>query len=91
MKGARDRRGEELVVSAAILNALAAASGLAERVELELGEGERLESGQTDFARLATQLEQGERAWFGLSADGSVLQPDEMPGSSRRRLIQPVA
>ena len=40
VKGARDRAGEEMVVSRLFLNTLAEACGVAERVELNLLEGE---------------------------------------------------
>jgi len=52
-KRARDREGEEAVVDAVILNALAEAAGLAERVPLPLQHGEQLEKGTSIFSATA--------------------------------------
>jgi hypothetical protein len=71
-KGARDRMGEETVVSHLLLNALAAACGRAEALDLALGPGDALQTQQVDFAPLAEQLQRGEIDHFGLTADGLI-------------------
>jgi hypothetical protein len=73
-KGARDRTGEEMLVSHLILNSLAAASRLEELLDLELVSGDRLQTNQVEFAPLAEQLQRGEIDHFGLTADGLVAQ-----------------
>lgn len=79
-KGARDRAGEEGMVSGLILNALAEASGLAERLALPLGAGDRQSAETYDFAAPAGQLARGEITRFGIEPDGRV-QLDAGPGA----------
>lgn len=69
-KGARDRPGEEGLVSALLLDALAEACGIAERPPLALGPGDRLSAERDDFAPAAAALSRGERPFFGISAMG---------------------
>lgn len=78
-KGVRDRAGEEALVSHVLLNALADACGLAERLPLALGAGDRLARASYEYSALADQLQQGERSWFGLRADGVILSSAETP------------
>jgi hypothetical protein len=78
-KGVRDRSDEEQLVCTVILNALAHACGLADRLPLELGAGDRLESQSYAYSPLADELQRGDRAWFGLGADGVILTPAETP------------
>jgi hypothetical protein len=78
-KGARNRIDEERLVSTLLVHALAVACGLLERPALPLGEGDGLEMRTYDYAVLAAALAHGERAWFGLSADGRIATAEETP------------
>lgn len=69
-KGARDRRGEENLVSDVLLNAIAAACGLPHRLSLSLGDGDRLEKGDFSLAPLAERLLDADFSYFGVHADG---------------------
>jgi hypothetical protein len=80
-KGARDRAGEEGLVSRLILNALAGASGLDERLALDVGPGDSLNQETTDLAAAAVELLDGRRSVFGISDDGRLLGPDERPAA----------
>ena len=72
-KGARDRDGEEELVSRLILDALGAACGVAERLLLPLGPGDELIANEWDYIAPAEQLRRGGIAWFGIQPDGSLL------------------
>jgi hypothetical protein len=70
-KGARDRLGEEDLVSRLMLNGLAAAYGLDDlRLSLLLGQGDRLTINTVDFAVQGQRLHDGEIDFFGVHADG---------------------
>ncbi len=71
-KGARDRAGEEALVSRLILDALAEACGVADRPPLPLGAGDSLASEQVDFTAPAERLRAGELRWFGIEPDGGL-------------------
>jgi hypothetical protein len=71
-KGARDRAGEEGLVSALMLNALAEASGLDERLALPLGPGDDLAAETVEFAPLAAQLHRDAIPFFGILPDGAI-------------------
>ena len=71
-KGARDRAGEEGLVSALILNALAEASGLTEQLPLALGPGDALSSETVEFAPPAEQLHHDAIPFFGILPDGAI-------------------
>ncbi len=70
-KGARDRAGEEGLVSALLLNALAEAGGVAERLPLALGPGDELSVETVEFAPLAEQLHRDAIPFFGILPDGT--------------------
>ena len=72
-KGARDRDGEEELVSRLLLDALGAACDVAERPPLPLGPGDELTTAAWDYAAPAEQLRRGEIAWFGIEPDGTLL------------------
>lgn len=72
-KGARDRAGEEGLVSRLILDALGEACGAAARPPLPLGPGDSLVSGSVDFAAEAGRLRRGEVRWFGIEPDGALM------------------
>jgi hypothetical protein len=76
-KGARDRAGEEEMVSRLILNSLAQACGLDNRLAIPLVEGDRLLTAVSDFFPVAQQLSQGAKAFFAIRADGYL--DDSMP------------
>jgi hypothetical protein len=69
-KGARDRKGEEHLVSRLLLNALAEAYGLDHRLPLELGEGDEHECRRTFVVNPVGQLMGGEIDHFLLCSDG---------------------
>jgi hypothetical protein len=69
-KGARDRAAEEALVSDVIINALAAAFSLSDRLPLDLTDGDRLAEDTTDLVALSRQVYRHERAAFYLPADG---------------------
>ena len=71
-KGARDRAGEEGLVSALILNALAKASGLSEQLALPLGPGDNLAATTVEFSPLAEQLRRDAIPFFGILPDGAI-------------------
>lgn len=78
-KGLRDRRGEEELVSHALLNLLAEACRLDHRLELELSCTDRSTSAHYDYQILAEQLMQDARPWFGIQKDGLPLTPQATP------------
>ena len=71
-KGARDRAGEEGLVSALLLNVLAEASGVVEALPLGLGVGDSLSAETVEFAPLAEQLHRDAIPFFGILPDGSL-------------------
>ncbi|MBP6015087.1 MAG: hypothetical protein KA586_00045 [Candidatus Promineofilum sp.] len=87
-KGARDRDGEEGLVSRLILEVLAESCGLTGsddaagaglHVPLPLGPGDSLTSETIDFAAVAEQLRRREIPYFGIDADGRVRTTDAHP------------
>jgi len=85
-KGARDRAGEESIVAAVLLNALAEALGIPERLPLPLLPGEALQTEATPSAEALTAFLQGERSSLCIEVGGR-LCPDApapaalLPGS----------
>jgi hypothetical protein len=77
-KGARDRAGEEGLVSRVILNALAEEFGVAPRLAIALGPGDKHERQITDLLAAARQLARGESSCFGVSADGQLVSPSPL-------------
>jgi hypothetical protein len=80
-KGARDRAGEEAVVSRLILDALGEACGISDRPPLPLGAGDRLSSESIDFAAEAKRLRQREIAYFGIEPDGAFRSSGNPPAA----------
>jgi nicotinic acid mononucleotide adenylyltransferase len=72
-KGARDRAGEESLVSRLILDALAEACGIADRPPLPIGAGDSLSTEVVDFTVAAERLHREEIAWFGIESDGALM------------------
>ncbi|WP_420629102.1 hypothetical protein [Candidatus Leptofilum sp.] len=71
-KGFRNRSGEENLVSRIILNGLAEAMALPHRLPLPLTAADRLVVSTHHFGQAARQLNLGERAFFGVRADGRI-------------------
>ena len=85
-KGERNRDGEEEVVSLLILNTLAEAMGLAERLPLPLLGQEKVAREVVDLRSAVGRVLSQQTAWVGVYADGRVredgLQPQLLlPGS----------
>ena len=83
-KGARDRAGEEDLVSRLILDVLAEACGVDAtsnglRPPLPLGPGDSLTTETIDFNAVAEQLRRREIPYFGIHADGRVRTTDAHP------------
>lgn len=72
-KGARDRAGEEGLVSRLILDALAEACGISDRPPLPVGPGDSLASELVDFTAAAERLHRDEITWFGIESDGALM------------------
>lgn len=71
-KGARDRAGEEGLVSRLILDALGESCAIADRPSLPLGSGDSLSVERIDYAAVAERLRRREIAWFGIEPDGGL-------------------
>lgn len=80
-KGYRDRAGEENLVSRVILNALAEAMDLAQRLPYMLSDEDRVTVTTHRFGEAAQQIHDGELDHFGVTADGRI----------RRKHINPQA
>ncbi len=78
-KGARDRQGEEQLVSSLMLHALTVACGLPDPLALPLGSGDKLESDVQDFAAAVAQLLRGEIPFLGIYAHGLLRTTDICP------------
>ncbi len=78
-KGARDRAGEEEMVSRVLLNALAQACGLERRVTVPLVTGDDLSVGITDFGQYIELLLHDGRTHFGILDAGEILDSDARP------------
>lgn len=78
-KGARDRQGEETLVSHLLLNTLAEACGLPHRLPWQLGKEDTLECEINDFAGVVTQLQQRKVPYFGVQAHGLMCPHHTLP------------
>lgn len=78
-KGARDRIGEEALVSRLLLNMLAQACGLKEQLELGLLDGDKLQVKRYEFIAQAQALYDGECDYFGIQAHGQPVALDLFP------------
>lgn len=72
-KGARDRAGEEGLVSRLILDALGEACGISDRPPLPMGPGDSLSSETVDYVAPAEGLRGGGLRWFGIEPDGALM------------------
>jgi hypothetical protein len=79
LKGARDRAGEEELVSRALLSAIAEAFGLTERLPLALLPGDSLTSSTHDLAGEAQRLHAGDIPYFGIQAEGYLRAQEAWP------------
>lgn len=80
-KGQRDREGEEDMVSRVLLNALAQACDIPQRVEVPLVDGDDLSVQVTDFCALIMQLLANKLTHFGIEDDGQILDTDARPAA----------
>ena len=71
-KGARDRAGEENVVSRIMLNALAKIAGVEDRLTIPLRDADRLESNSYNFLETAVNLYNHNIDYFGVTSDGRI-------------------
>ncbi len=71
-KGARDRAGEEELVSRVMLNSLAQAVGLPDRLPVSLRPGDRLDTNTRDFSEKAGQLVRREIDCFCVEDNGRI-------------------
>lgn len=78
-KGYRNRAGEENLVSRVILNALAKTMSLPGDLPLELTDNERLTVLTHHFGQAAQQIDRGELAYFGVTADGRIRRKNVNP------------
>ncbi len=69
-KGARDRAGEENVVSRILLNGLAQSCGIKQQVPVPLTSGDVLHVEVTDFKQLIEQLQRAEITYFSIYDNG---------------------
>ena len=72
-KGARDRAGEEALVSRLILDALGEASGIADRPPLPTRPDDSLSVETFDYTTAAEHLRSREIPWFGIEPDGGLM------------------
>lgn len=79
IKQARSRIQEETVVDALILNALAAAAGVVERVEPQLLPGEMIDQEEAGQGDGLAALLSGEVAALRMEADGRIDNPERRP------------
>jgi hypothetical protein len=80
-KGARNRAGEEDLVSRLILHAVAEIVGLGAGVDLPLRSGDLLERAAVDLANEARQLYQGRCHFFGVNPNGTLCQQEARPST----------
>ena len=78
-KGLRNRDGEESLVSQIMLNALANAYGLEERLEIPLSPGDKLTVDCSDIEEAATLLRDGSISFFGVNDVGQVKTDNKRP------------
>lgn len=78
-KGARDRTGEEDMVSRVMLNSLSASCCHPHHIALPLGEGDSLDTETYDFEMMAQRLHAGEIDYFGIHDHGRIRTTDVHP------------
>ena len=78
-KGARDRAGEENLVSRVMLNSLAQAAGIDIQIPTPLRAGDQLVVETRDFAEKAAQLDRGEIDFFCVEDNGRIQTVDLRP------------
>ena len=69
-KGARDREGEEDLVSRVLLNSLAKACGIRQQIPIPFVSADRLEIKENNFAQMVRSLRRGEISHFAISDHG---------------------
>lgn len=78
-KGARDRAGEEGLVSRVMLNSLAQAAGVPHQLDVPLLPGDRLVTETRDFAQASQQLRQEAIDYFCVEDNGRIHTSDTTP------------
>lgn len=78
-KGARDRTGEEALISHLMLNALATACGLSHALPLPTVPGDRLAIKHREFGAAAAELLAGERPFFAIHPHGHIAAAAAQP------------
>ncbi len=78
-KGARDRSGEEDVISRILLNGVAQACGIEQRLSVPLTPGDTFKTEITDFKLLLEQLRESEIAFFGIYDNGRTVRDESPP------------
>ncbi|MCA9936157.1 MAG: hypothetical protein H6662_06765 [Ardenticatenaceae bacterium] len=78
-KGARDRQGEEGLVSGVMLHALAQGCGVPNGIVFPLTHGDELATDVQDFTMAAQQLQQETIPFFGVLAHGVICGEGERP------------
>lgn len=78
-KGARDRAGEEDVVSRIILNALASACGIKNQIPVAFFPQDQLEIKEYNFAQLVRNLQHRQISHFGITDKGQTLVEGSPP------------
>lgn len=78
-KGARDRAGEEALVSRVMLNSLAQAANVSHHLDLPLLKADRLEVEIRDFSEMVNQLANQDIAYFGVEDNGRIHTIDTIP------------
>ena len=78
-KGARDRHGEEHMVSRVMLNGVAQAIGAIPMLDLPLLTGDKLVRDTVDFSHSAEKLHANQLDCFGIEANGRLLVSEQHP------------
>jgi len=78
-KGARDRAGEENLVSRLIVNCLAEACGLDGRLSLPLTDNDVIDQSVYDYELMTKRLQRGEISYFGVQDNGRIRTTDARP------------
>lgn len=78
-KGTRDRLGEEALISRLLLNTLAEACQLRQRVPFSLAPGDWLKAETHDYAQAAARLQRGALLYFGIHDHGRMRTATDPP------------
>lgn len=90
VKGLRDRAGEEAIVSALVVRALAEATGVEFDLPLDLDDRERVEMSATDHGDPIDQLLAGRVSSVTVRADGGMVADQEIQGGVLAGSFDPI-